>query len=401
MITELPTRADFENTGIALLNLAWQSILGLALNLVDARVDEWEEDLGPDDDPAAASDVVAVTADTLDTAYAQVKDVEEVKAARSLWVWYATLGDVQKAQIGDFETGWGLLGRGKTNEATRQYWESSQQELATAVALAQQGTEFLLKGHIAEVSPFLLLTGGVREWPGGCETADTPFSEFKTIDAQDLPRAHDTVCSPRLPADFKERFEQLRRVRNSIMHTVNRRAQFTTRDGVLAILEVVDFLVGQRQWLRLRREYLDRGPDLAPYSSDDHTLCHMARELVYVIELLEPAQARRFFGFEKRQRRYLCPSCEHECANWDIGVTLAQLQPNTPDSTTVYCILCRQTHTVVREKCNLDDCPGNVISVDYGNCLTCGRSRPDDLDEGDADEDEAVDTGNAAPLDGS
>lgn len=390
MITELPTRADFENTGIALLNLAWQSILSLALNLVDARVDEWEEDLGPDDDPAAAADVVAIAADTLDTAYALVKDIEEVKAARSLWGWYSALLDPQKAEIGDFETGWGLLGRGKTNEATRQYWESSQQELATAVALAQQGTEFLLKGHIAEVSPFLLLTGGVREWPAGCEAADTPFSEFKTIDAQDLPRAHDTVCTPRLPPEFRERFEQLRRVRNSIMHTVNRRAQFNTKDGVLAILEVVDFLVGQRQWLRLRREYLDRGPDLAPYSSDDHTLCHMARELVYVIELLEPAQVRRFFGFEKKQRRYLCPSCEHECANWDIGVTLSQLAPNTPDSTTVYCVLCLQTHNVVRNNCNLEGCPGNVISVEYGNCLTCGGTPLDEDDVGGDEEAEAA-----------
>jgi hypothetical protein len=399
MITELPTRADFENTGIALLNLSWQSILGIALNFVDASEDELEEALRRDDELGAVPDVVAITATTLDIAYSQVKDVEESKAAQSLLAWYTSLAADKRDEIGKFEEdyiGWVLLARGQKGEATRKYWESSQLELATAVALTQQGTEFLLKGHIAEVSPFLLLTGGVREWPSGCETADMPFSEFKTIDAQDLTRAHDTVCSPRLPADFKERFEQLRRVRNSIMHTVNRRAQFTTRDGVLAVLEVVDFLVGQHQWLRLRREYLDRGPDLAPVSSDDHTLCHMARELVYVIELLEPAEVRRFFGFEKRQRRYLCPSCEHECANLDIGVTFAQLSPNAPNSTSVYCILCQQTHSVVREKCNLDGCPGNVISVEYRNCLTCGRTRSDE--DGEEEEVEADDDGEVPPV---
>jgi hypothetical protein len=45
------------------------------------------------------------------------------------------------------------------------YWKAAQRPLATALSLVQQGTEFLLKGHIATVSPYLLLSGDPSSWP--------------------------------------------------------------------------------------------------------------------------------------------------------------------------------------------------------------------------------------------
>lgn len=156
------------------------------------------------------------------------------------------------------------------------------------------------------------------------------------------------------------------------MHTVDRRLRFTVQEGILAILEMVEVLIGGNTWLNLRRQHLDREPDFFPYE-DDHCLCRMARETVHVINLLQPAQVRRFFGFDKRQRRYLCPSCHHECANWDISVTLAQLTPNTAESTNVFCILCRENHEVVRVSCGRNGCRSNVFSPDLDACLTCGR----------------------------
>ncbi len=195
MIQDIPTKADFDNNGIAFLNLAWKSVMGISFGLPEQPV----EPLGPD---------------------ATEEQLQESAEEERRW-----------------------------SEAVSEYWCAAQQELATAVALAQQGTEFLLKGKIASISPFLLISGDPKDWPAGCDKTDTPFADFKTIDAQDLLRAHDTVCSPPLSDKFKERFEQLRRLRNSVMHTVDRRLQFTTRDCLLAILEMAEALLGSRSWI--------------------------------------------------------------------------------------------------------------------------------------------------------
>jgi hypothetical protein len=269
-------------------------------------------------------------------------------------------------------------------EAVETYWQVSQQELATAVALAQQGTEFLLKGKIAAVTPLLLILGTPGDWPGGCDRDDISFADFKTIDAQDLIRCHDTVCTPRLNDQFKQRFEQLRRMRNSVMHTVDRRLRFTIQDGLLAILEMVEALVGPNSWLEIRRDHYRRGPDFFPYD-DDPCPCLLAREVVHVVDLLQPAQILRFFDFDKRQRRYLCPGCKLECANWDLDIRLAQLSPNTPDSTTVYCFLCDREYPVVRRDCTQQGCRGNVVAIEYDWCLTCGKDEPAEAADVDAE----------------
>lgn len=259
---------------------------------------------------------------------------------------------------------------------TDEYWEHAQRPLAVAVALAQQGTEFLLKAKICSISAFLLISGEPSGWPKACDKDDKSFADFKTVDAQDLVRVYDTVLVPRLSDEFKQEFERLRRLRNTVMHTVNKRLRFTAEDGIIAILQVAESLIGPHRWIAVRRAYIQGGVDFAlEHGYDDNTDCIIARETVRVFDLLSPAQVKRFYDFDPKQRRYYCPSCEHGCADWQIGVTLAHLRPNTPESTTVYCLACDQTHTVVREDCGHGDCKGNVISEDYGVCLTCWHSK--------------------------
>lgn len=259
---------------------------------------------------------------------------------------------------------------------TDEYWQEVQQPLAVAVALAQQGTEFLLKAKISAVSPFLLISGDPAGWPKGCDKDDKSFADFKTIDAQDLVRVHDSVASPRLSDDFKREFDRLRRLRNTVMHTVDKRLRFTAEGGILAILQVVESLLAPRRWLPVRRNYLLGGVD---FSSDhtykDNTNCVIAREVMHVFDLLEPALIKRFYGFDVKQRRYYCPSCEHDCADWQIGVRLAQLRPNNPNSINVHCLACDETYPIVRESCGHKGCKGNVISEEYGRCLACGDKK--------------------------
>lgn len=364
MITNIPTKADFDNNGIAFLNLAWESVLSISLNLPAPPVEQIAEVV----EAEQQADGAAVNAG------------EEILEAAGTWTaedeerWAEAVTNcphlpkmVQKKSLA--ERRWA--------QAVGEYWRSAQQALATAVALAQQGTEFLIKGKIAAVSPLILISGDPREWPAGCDKNDIPFADFKTIDAQDLIRCHDTVCAPRLTDQFKNRFEQLRRMRNSVMHTVDTRLRFTTQEGILAILEMVEALVGANAWLGLRKQYLQKKPKFPP-SEIDECLCQLARETMHVVALLLPAQVKRFFNFEKKKRRYLCPECQTACASINVSVTLTQLQPSTPESTTVFCILCCQTYHVTRVRCTHRGCRGNVISVRHAGCLTCGGVRPEE-----------------------
>ncbi len=93
MIIEIPNRDDFDKSGLSMLNLAWGAISELYRNLVNAEVEEWDDD----------------------------------------------------------------------GEVTEEYWQAAQRPISVALALAQQGIELLLKGKIAEISPFLLLVGSPRE----------------------------------------------------------------------------------------------------------------------------------------------------------------------------------------------------------------------------------------------
>jgi hypothetical protein len=39
------------------------------------------------------------------------------------------------------------------------YWTAAKKSLTTFISMAQQGMEFLLKGKVTEISPFLLIAG--------------------------------------------------------------------------------------------------------------------------------------------------------------------------------------------------------------------------------------------------
>src|SRR6266542_4268313 len=44
-----------------------------------------------------------------------------------------------------------------TAEVSDDYWAAAKRRLTTALAMTQQGVEFILKGKVAEVTPYLLL----------------------------------------------------------------------------------------------------------------------------------------------------------------------------------------------------------------------------------------------------
>jgi hypothetical protein len=313
MITNIPEGEDFETTGLDYLNLAADQVFSILTDLEQAAFDEeWVELIGRSDELRDESQYV-----------------DEIRA----------------------------------------FWQAAQRPLASALALVEQGTEFLLQAAIARVSPFLLLNGGPRDWPKQSDRRDVSFAAFRTIDAQDLVRAYNTVCEHRLEERFAQQFEQLRQRRNTVMHTVDRTLEVTPTEVLLFALEATHELSTPRSWMGTRRRYLDRSPFAAAGGADlVHTL--VLREAGQLISVLTRAELRKYLGFINNQRCYVCPVCR-ELDEADTELSTAQLRPNTAASDTLFCFVCDQETEVERRPCIATGCRGNVIRRHPAECLTC------------------------------
>lgn len=255
-------------------------------------------------------------------------------------------------------------------DISEDYWHSAKRKVTTALSITQQGIEFILKGEIAQISPYLLITDSPQKWPSPYEDEEIEFSSFRTIDAQDLIRTHDIFSERNLSPDFVDRFNDLREKRNKIMHSVDKNIAVHATEVVESLLFMHKTLFPEETWPSLRLNFLREEPDVE-LGSDEYATNRVCWELSLVIKLLQPAQVKEYFNIDKKQRKYTCPAC-HWDANTDAGFEykLAELKPKGPNSTKLYCPVCNDTYTVTREDCDDEDCPGNVIS-DEGLCVTC------------------------------
>lgn len=132
-------------------------------------------------------------------------------------------------------------------KASAEYWAKSQPALANAFGLVQQAMEMALKGRIATVSPFLLITHDPKDWPKGADTRAIPFSDFRTIDAADLFKVHNAVVEVPLNNEFYTFWNNVRRDRNRIMHSV-RPKSFDSATLVRSILTATEKLFDDKRW---------------------------------------------------------------------------------------------------------------------------------------------------------
>jgi DNA-directed RNA polymerase subunit RPC12/RpoP len=93
-----------------------------------------------------------------------------------------------------------------------------------------------------------------------------------------------------------------------------------------------------------------------------------------IVDILTPAELRRHFDFETKRRGYICLTCSAEERDHQDPSRFAQLVINEGDQ--LFCPICTETHTVLREKCGKPGCRGSVLwGTDYkvGTCLTCNH----------------------------
>jgi len=321
MITEIPTSSDFQNAGINLLNLAWDSAISLLI----------ERDI----------------------------DLNEI------------------------------INENSVNEA---YWKSAQPILTSSLSLVQQGVEFFLKGKIAEVSQYLLIAGNPSSFPKNSCARDTNFSDFRTIDAQDLIRMHDTVSSNRLPEGFSTWYDELRKLRNKLMHTVDSTITIKDKDVLIKVMECCEYCIQSLSWINIRSQYLMNSP--SGYLIQNVSLEHLSDnekmagrlgqlqcEIMTVVEYLEPQYSKKFLGFHKKQRRYVCLHClsirergvlfeyKDDEEIW-LNINTAQLvESDVSQRNIVHCIFCGGNYLIKREQCT--ECGNDIIDADTGRCLSC------------------------------
>lgn len=258
------------------------------------------------------------------------------------------------------------------DDESEEFWRSVQKPLFTSLALVQQATEFLLKSKIVEVSPFLLIAGDPRSWPKGCDKTDVQFADFRSVDAQDLIRVVNTVSNEKLDDTLVTTIEELRRARNRIMHSVDKKFRTNPREIALTILEIFHNFIRPCGWNDERRDYLINHFESVAFWSTEHVESCIAKETLLISELISKTDFKKYYGIDFKKRRYHCPDCNQECKEYsELEPMLAQLAPNSPTSTNLHCYLCGIAREVVRKNCNNEGCKSNVIDAKENFCLLC------------------------------
>jgi hypothetical protein len=258
-------------------------------------------------------------------------------------------------------------------ERSAEYWAKSQPALANAFGLIQQAMEMALKGRIASISPFLLISRDPKDWPKRADSTSVPFSEFRTLDAADLVKVHNAVSAEPLDEVFCTFWDNVRRDRNKIMHSLSPKS-FAPTVLVRAILIAAQSLFSEVQWPQ-RLLDLEADDKYAAYGFDDSTQNAVMAQIDRAIRHLTPAENRLFFGYDVKRRSYLCPKC-HDRANrdWQLSwPTLAQFPSKSRGAKALHCVVCDETVEVERVACTQSDCQGDVIYD--GTCLTCVSSQ--------------------------
>jgi len=255
-----------------------------------------------------------------------------------------------------------------TDEVTEEYWIAAKSRLSTALAITQQGTEFILKGKIVSISPYLLIADSPSKWPSPYTANEINFSKFRTIDAQDLIRVLDTFSVQSLPQDFVVKFHSLREKRNTIIHSINKQLVVEVKEVIESILFIHKSLFPNENWASIRLKFLSNTPE-SGLDANEYSTNIVCWEVSLIMKLLTPSEIRKYFGIATKQRKYICPKCYYN-ANTDAGFDykFATLQPKGPKSTSLFCPVCNENHVVIRQQCEY--CPGNVLSNEE-ECLTC------------------------------
>ena len=251
---------------------------------------------------------------------------------------------------------------------SKRYWASARQTLVGATALVQQAVEFYIKGRIVSVSPYLLITGNPQSWPKGCNKMDIGFSEFRTLDAQDLIKVHDTVCKDRFTQDFIQWNNRLRTIRNKVIHTVDKTLVVTPGEVVEFILYAYSYFNGNSGWFESRKGYQKNTPvyslkslDLEEYDDEAHLLYSILCDYELILDVLSVDACKEYLNYDFTEDSMHCPMCSHKVSMMDYwGIEFieecAETYQRKAGTDSYLCKLCGFQGRIIEGSCFEEGC---------------------------------------------
>lgn len=258
------------------------------------------------------------------------------------------------------------------------YIQHHQPELMSSFILVQQAVEFFLKGKIAAISPYLLIANEGRNWPKSAHKADISFLEFRTIDAQDLVVIHNTFSHEKLDDSFNVWFNEMR---NKFVHSVSSKNQIEPRDLAITILRAHEYIFGPMKWIASLfnydvKSFSNRYDFISEEEKEGYRYFYVNKEISLVIGELSPASAKKYFGYNKKQKSMECNFCESKFRNigfydhgrWRDNLVDTLLQSSN-SKTSFTCFICNNTLEVFNASCI--DCRETKLNVADGQCVWC------------------------------
>jgi hypothetical protein len=266
------------------------------------------------------------------------------------------------------------------DKAWQAYLDAAQSDFQGIYTMMQQSQEIGLKALICEVSPFLLLKRHEAK-AVDAETHTYDFTDFQTIDAADLIRAHNTFCNRGISPEFQRQFEEIRKSRNKIHHLGIHRNPIDPGFIIDSLLNQYGELYPGRRWLGDRRHFatVNRWSTVGLDSGGWSELTQVFDELWNILPTLPEIHFRTIMRHGPEEQRYICHACvaeanlgEREPYPTDIPTSYL-----TEDGTHVHCMVCDQQYKIRREVCPTNDpeCGCEYVSDcpdSDGCCMRCG-----------------------------
>ena len=80
------------------------------------------------------------------------------------------------------------------------------------------------------------ITDSPSKWPSPYKDNEISFSQFRTLDAQDLIKVHDIFADAKISDEFAKLYNSLREKRNAIMHSVDNNLNIEVNEIIKNIL---------------------------------------------------------------------------------------------------------------------------------------------------------------------
>lgn len=202
------------------------------------------------------------------------------------------------------------------------------------------------------------------------------------MDAQDLIKVHDTVCPDRFTDQFLQWNDDLRTIRNKVMHTVDKSLNVTPEEVASFILYTHSYFQGSLCWFESRRKYLENTPanSMKSIQSDEDHQSYIVNSLLIdyrlAIDVLPPAACKKYLGYDKKSRSLHCPRCANTVSRmdfWDDEFIheCAKTYQRLPDSDEYLCKLCSHQGKVLERSCEELGCEGKLQDSKSGICFSC------------------------------